>query len=39
MEKKKLTLTSLNKEEYPDKEVECVVVKDMKAYVQYLLEN
>ena len=39
MEKKKLILTSLNKEEYPDKEVECVVVKDMKAYVQYLLEN
>lgn len=39
MEKKKLTLTSLNKEEYPDKEVECVVVKDMKAYVQYLLKN
>ena len=39
MEKKKLTLTSLNKEEYSDKEVECVVVKDMKAYVQYLLEN
>lgn len=39
MEKKKLTLTSLNKEEYPDKEVECVVIKDMKAYVQYLLEN
>ena len=37
MEKKKLTLTSLNKEEYPDKEVECVVVKDMKAYVQRLL--
>ena len=39
MEKKKLILTSLNKEEYPDKEVECVVVKDMKVYTQYLLEN
>ncbi|MDD4351233.1 MAG: hypothetical protein PHP83_03530, partial [Clostridia bacterium] len=40
METKTLKLTSLNTTEYPDKEIDCVVVDDMKqyatAYVEYL---
>ena len=39
METRKIVLTSLDKEKYPDKEIECVFIEDMQQYVQYLLEN
>lgn len=39
MEKKTLVLSSLNKEEYPDKEVDCKVVDDMKDYASKLVQE
>lgn len=39
MIKKDLILTSLNRNKYPDKKIECVFVKDIKVYVKFRLEN
>ena len=39
MEIKKLKLTSLNTEEYPDIEVDCMVVDDIKIFTKNLLQR
>lgn len=39
METKKLKLISLNKEEYPDIEIDCQVIDNMKEFAQYYIEQ